>query len=426
MLLELKMPETDPMTINERRKYIYKMWERYRKGKRKEKGKLLDEMEKVCGLHRKSLIRILNGRLSRKKRVKERGKSYGIEVANAVGVIAHSLDYPCAERLKPNLGWMARHLVRHGEMTIDPETMEKLETISTSTLKRMMKKGSRRSEKLAYRKPQRTVRNHLRQAYPMRRIPWDLPEPGHFEVDLVTHCGEEATGDFVHTIQLVDVATGWSEIEAVFGRSYKAMRDGFDTILKRLPFPILELHPDNGSEFFNHHLLRFWNSRIVSLQLSRSRPYHKNDNRFVEENNHSLIRAYVGHSRLDTVQQLGHLRRLYDLLWQYHNLFQPVLRTRAKDFSDPLRYRRVFDAARPPLDRLFDANVLSPYQRMFLSDLRDRINPVLLRNQIESQITLVHEPNTCNTPYVVNVLTTLRKESESSVILSFDLSNTVQ
>jgi len=414
------MSETEPMTINERRKYLHKMWDRYRKAGRKGKSYLLDEMEQVTGMHRKSLIRILTGRLSRKKRARERGVTYGAKVADAVRVIARSLDYPCAERLKPNLVWMAQHLSRHKELLPEPDTLKKLEQISVSTLKRMLKRVGRPDAKLAYRKPSRTQRNHLRKAYPMRRIPWDIPTPGHFEVDLVVHSGEDSSGEFIHTIQMLDVHTGWCEIEAVYGRSYKAMQDGFATILKRLPIPVLELHPDNGSEFFNRHLLRFWKQNIVHLDLSRSRPYHKNDNRFVEENNHSLIRAYVGHGRLDRLEQLTILRQLYQLLWLYHNFFQPVLRTREKVFSDAHHYTRIFDLAKPPFDRLCQAISLPPSSLAKLRLLRDQTNPLHLRNRIEDLITQLWAVNSDHPVAPVNVLHTLRKESDTSVTFSFE------
>jgi hypothetical protein len=104
----------------------------------------------------------------------------------------------------------------------------------------------------------------------------------------------------VHTLQMVDIATGWREIVAVFGRSYRVMADGFDYMLARLPFEVQEIHPDNGAEFFNQNLLRYWKDMVPDQQLSRSRPYQKNDNRFMEKNNHSLIRAHIGYDRLDT------------------------------------------------------------------------------------------------------------------------------
>ncbi len=131
----------------------------------------------------------------------------------------------------------------------------------------------------------------------MRRIPCDEAQPGHSEVDLVHHCGSDMGGMYVHTLQLIGVATGWRKRVAVLGRGYLAMQDGFQRILARLPFPVLELQPDNGSEFFNAHLLQLWGERVRQAELSRSRPWRKNDNRFVEQKNDSLVRAWQAATR---------------------------------------------------------------------------------------------------------------------------------
>jgi hypothetical protein len=141
---------------------------------------------------------------------------------------------------------------------------------------------------------------------------------------------------------MTDVATGWCEIQAVFGRSYRVMQDGFKQMLYNLPIPVIEIHPDNGNEFFNQHILRFWKDNVPDLDISRSRPYHKNENRFVEENNGSLIRAYIGHGRLDTLSQLLGMREIYKDLACYHNFFLPVMKTIRKDYSDGIHYRRVW------------------------------------------------------------------------------------
>jgi IS30 family transposase len=405
------MTETDEMNIDERRKYIHKMWGRYRQGKKGAKGKLLDEMEAVTGMHRKAIIRLLNGQLSRKKRRRERGKEYGVEVSDSVRVIARSLDYPCAERLQPNLVWMAQHLQKHGELRLGKEGLEKLERISISTLKRMLRLVGRSEPKLATQQPRRPQANSLRQAYPMSKIPWDTAEAGHFEVDLVHHSGETASGEYIHTLQMVDIATGWCEIVAVFGRSYRVMADGFDFILSRLPFEVQEIHPDNGAEFFNRNLLRYWKDKAPDLRLSRSRPYQKNDNRFVEENNHSLIRAYIGHDRLDTPVQLQVLRQLHGKLWLYHNFFQPVMRLQAKEYVSPLQYRRKYDRAKTPLERLKEQNILKENTQLQLEALRDQTNPMILRNQVDALIAHLLSLPPLHQDESVNVFETLIKEA---------------
>ena len=426
MLPELTMSERDEMTIDERRKYIYKMWGRYRDASRVEKGKMLNDMEHVTGMARKSLIRILNGRLSRKKRERQRGPIYGATVQHAVAVIARGLDYPCAERLKPVLTSTAQHLMRHGQLFVDPGTEQLVNKISVTTLKRMLAKIKLPGDKIAERKPPKRKRDHLRDSYPMRKIPWDIPQPGHFEVDLVVHSGDDTSGEFIHTIQMTDVATGWSEIQAVFGRSYRVMVDGFRYMLDRLPFSVIELHPDNGSEFFNQHLLRFWNDKVTNLDLSRSRPFHKNDNRFVEENNHSLVRAYVGHGRLDTLAQLLIMRELYEDLWSYHNFFQPVMKTILKICTDDFHYRRVFDQPLTPLDRLASAEILHSDQLDALFRYRDQIDLLALHDRIESQIAKLWKLPSPKSSIPVNIYQTFIKEKTASVTLSFEPSIPVQ
>ena len=215
---------------------------------------------------------------------------------------------------------------------------------------------------------------------------WKISEPGHFEVDLVHHCGAASEGQYVHTLQMVDVATGWSERVAVLGRTQKAMQEGFRRILARLPFPILRLHPDNGSEFFNDHMIRFWGENIVGLKLSRSRPYCKNDNRIVEQKNDSLVRNYLGYDRMDTATQCAALNTLYNRMWVFYNLFQPVLHLIGKTIVNG-RLKRKWDKARPPYRRLLDSKVeLRHGQLDELAAIYSQTNPLQLRRRIRREL----------------------------------------
>jgi hypothetical protein len=378
----------DRMTIDERRKYLRKMQERYLKADCPGRGHLLDEMEAVTGLHRKSLIRLMKGNLTRKPRGWQRGRVYGPEVDDALRVIAESTDYICAERVTPNLPWLAQHLAAHGELTISSRLLEQLDRISVSSVERILTRIRQDEPRLPRQGPKQ--RNRLLRDVPMTRIPWQEEEPGHFEVDLVHHCGPTASGEYLHTIQMVDVATAWSERVAVLGRSYLAMEDGFSRILARLPFPVLEIHPDNGSEFFNHHLLRFWHRLAPKPQLSRSRPYNKNDNRFVEQKNSTLVRSYLGYDRLDTVAHTLAVNELYDKMWLYYNFFQPVMRLAEKTWireeGQPSRVKRRFDQAATPFDRLCATQAISEELAAQLRTLRDRTNPRQLRQEINELI----------------------------------------
>ena len=220
MLLE------DKMTVGERRKYLGVMKTRYKTADRKRRGRLLDEIEKVTGMHRKSLIRLLRAAdLSRKRRRKQRGRKYGHKVDDAIRVISESLDYICAERLKPALSEMAIHLSRLGEMKADPELITQLDKISVATVGRVLRRLGQDTYRLPRKGPQRA--SQLAREIPMGRIPWDEPQPGHFEVDLVHHSGPATVGEYIHTLQMVDVATGWSERVAVMGRSQREVEKGF-------------------------------------------------------------------------------------------------------------------------------------------------------------------------------------------------------
>ena len=381
----------DRMTINERRKYLRKMQERYLQADRTSRGLLLDEMEAVTGLHRKSLVRLMKGNLTRQPRGRQRGHVYGPEVDGALRVIAESTDYICAERLTPNLTWLAKHLAAHGELTITSQLLEQLERISVSSVQRILTHIRQDEPRLP--RPGPKQRNRLLRDVPMKRIPWQEQEPGHFETDLVHHCGPTASGEYLHTIQMVDVATGWSERAAALGRSFLAMKDGFSRILTRLPFPVLEFHPDNGSEFFNQHLMRFWQRLTPRPQISRSRPYNKNDNRFVEQKNSTLVRSYLGYDRLDTVAQALAVNELYDKMWLFYNFFQPVMRLAEKTWireeGQPSRVKRRFDEAATPFDRLCATKAISGEMAEQLLTLREQTNPRQLRREINELLAYI-------------------------------------
>jgi hypothetical protein len=424
------MSTEDKMTIDEERKYLRKMKKRYVHANRKERGQLLDEMEAITGKHRKTLVRLMNGDLERKLRCKQRGKTYGPVVDDALRVIDESLDYICAERLTPNLVWMASHLATHGELDASPWLLEQLGRISASTVKRRLYQMRPDQPRLPRRKGPKRV-NKLTRDIPMIRIPWDEQEPGHFEVDLVHHCGPTASGEYVCSLQMLDVAIGWSERAAVLGRSFLVMEDAFLCILPRLPFPVLQMHPDNGSEFFNHHMLRLWGERVQGPHLSRSRPYHKNDNRFVEQKNFTLIRAYLGYERLDTVAQTLAVNHLYDRMWLYYNFFQPVMRLTEKivipgDDGQPARIKHRYDQARTPFDRLCATDAITQEHREQLEALRDQTNPRQLRQEIYDWIDYIFSLPGAVPGVTEDVHLTLRapyrleKGGDSPFVFSFD------
>jgi len=383
----------DEMTIDERRKYLKRMQPRYAAANRRGQSQLLDEMEQVTGLHRKSLLRLLHApSLERQPRARQRGVTYGVEVERVVVTVWESLDFICAERLTPALLTTARHLAGFGVVTVSEEVAAQLGQISEASVTRLL--ARRRTERLRLPRKGPERANSVTKDVPMTRIPWDTTTPGHCEIDLVHHAGANSAGEYAHTLQLVDVATGWSERVALPNRGQLAMEAALRTAFARAPFPLLELHPDNGREFFNHHLKRLYPELVPGLQLSRSRPYQKNDNRFVEQKNDSLVRQYVGYARLDTPEQVAALDALYVDMGVYYNLFQPVLRLTEKtprtERTDPqgqtTRMYRRWDLAQTPFQRLAATGQLTEKARQRLQTAYDHTNPLALRQRIYDQL----------------------------------------
>jgi hypothetical protein len=227
------MPTEDEMTVSERRKYLKRMKGRYMAAARKERSELLTEMQQVTGLHRKSLTRLMQASsLERKKRASPRGRNSGREVEQVIVRVWESRDYLCAERLTPGLLKMAQHLAGFEPLGLTSQVQEQLATISRATVARILRKYRSRVRRLPQKGAERA--NSATKGVPMGRIAWDMAEPGHFEVDLVYHSGESTAGLHGHTIQLIDVATGWSERAAVLGRGQQAMEGGFEHIASPL------------------------------------------------------------------------------------------------------------------------------------------------------------------------------------------------
>jgi len=373
----------DKMSINERYQYLRRIQGRYRQATRQAKKAVLDEIVAHTGMHRKSVIRRLNSSLERRPRRGSRGPEYGADFDSALAVIWKSTDYVCAERLTPNLLTTAELLEVHHELILTPSLKEQFTTVSISTVRRHLPA----TPVVHRRRKKHPPQNRHQQQLPTRRIPRDTVMPGHFEVDLVHHGGPTTEGEYVYTLQIIDVATGWSERRAILGRSYVVVADALEAIFARLPFPVLELHVDNGSEFLNDHLLTYLGDQHTEIALSRSRRATPNDNRLVEQKNYTLVRDYLGKRRFDTVTQTRFLNTLYQQMGDFYNFIQPVMRQIDKHWipaSDARAgyLKRCHDDARPPVERLCEAPCLDLRQQHTLWEQHAAINPLQLREQI--------------------------------------------
>ena len=380
---------TSRMTIDERYAYLQIQYERYCRATKPEKNCLLDEMMAVTGLTRNHLIELLQHPPKRQARQQQRHNSYAAATDAALQVIWEAQNYIGAERLQAVLWPTAQALERAGELTLTPQVRSDLQQLSVSTLYRHLRQQATPANR---RRAAAARLNTLQRAVPARPIPWNTTEPGHLELDTVLHCGATTAGEYVLTVTLVDVATGWTQCRAILGRSALVIAAALLALLHALLFTVCEIHPDNGSEFFNDLVLHTLHECAPDVVLSRSRPAHPNDNRFVEQRNGGFVRAWLGDRRLDTVAQTRYLNALYsDWLCPYFNLIQPCMRQIDKQVlpptpTHPLRVRRRHDTPTPPVLRLCATPELPEARRTALLKQRDCLNPLQLKRQIEAAI----------------------------------------
>jgi len=322
--------------------------ERYLRASKKEKEKILDEFMNVTGYHRKSAIRLLHRRSrGTPRRRRGRPKKYTPNTAEALKMAWEAADRICSRRLKPFLPELIRVLRQHGEMCMTAEVEAQLCQISPSTIDRLLSPHRR----LGGHRPLTTTKpgSLLKSSIPIRTFAdWEQDRPGFLEADLVPHCGDSAEGFYLTTLSTVDVATGWSECVGVWGKGQSRVRAAVHRIRQRLPFPMLGLDSDNGSEFINHHLYSY--CRDEGITFTRSRSYKKNDSCHVEQKNWTVVRRLIGYDRYSSHAALETLNRLYNLLRLYVNFFQPVMKLVSKT-RHGARVHKSYDTARTPYQR---------------------------------------------------------------------------
>ena len=383
---------TEKMNIDERYK-VLRLWrEEYHQADRQGKAHVLDDLEVMTGLHRKYLIACLhNPDLRRHPRHRERTRVYGSDVEEVVGMVADALDWIGAERLQPGLASTAQHLARFGHLTLTDTLLSQLQEISISTVRRILYRIGRPPDALPQVRRGRRPDSMVQALVPVGVIPWDEPEPGHFEADLVLHNCAGQEGPFVCSLQLLDVLTGWSERFAILGYEFGEMWRAIQAFRVRCPIPVQEIHTDNGPEFMNLAFVSHFGQDAVYGRLTRGRRGCKNVNRFVEQKNCTLIRAYLGHLYLHTALHCVLLDQLYEDMWCYYNLFQPVVRqtSRRAEWGTHglVRIVRTQDRAATPLQRLLRAKPpLARETAQRLQALHHNTDPLALRRRIHRQL----------------------------------------
>lgn len=288
----------------------------------------------------------------------------------------------CSKRLGPLIPNLLGALERHGEIELLPEVREKVMGLSAATIDRLLKPVRSRRPRRSY--SQSPSPASLRGRIPVRTFSqWEGVLPGSFQIDLVAHGGESAEGFFLNTLVAVDVCTGWSEFQAVLGKGKVRVGSGVHKIRQRLPFPLRELHSDNGGEFINY-ILYPWCQR-EGVRFTHGRPYRKNDQAYVEQKNGDIIRRTVGYDRYCSSQAYAQLNRLYRPLGLFVNFFAPIRKLTSKERMGAKVIKR-YDLAKTPYERALEKDGMAQARRKELEQLYLSLNPVQLRAEIDTAL----------------------------------------
>lgn len=378
--------------MHQRQAVVAKTASRYQRSRKKEKSLILSEFVELTEYSRAYARRVLRQHGQRLKPGKQslvgdvrlraprhRSPCYDERVKAALIKIWRMMDYICGKRLQPALPELLTVLERHNELRCDRRTREKLLRISAATIDRLLRPERRKYE---LRGRSRTKPGTLlKHQIPIRTFAeWDEQQPGFGEIDLVGHDGGVAAGEYCQTLDLTDVATTWTETMAVRNKAQARVFEALQKVRKNLPFPLLGLDSDNGSEFINDELLRYCKQEQISF--TRSRPYRKNDNCFVEQKNYSIVRRAVGYARYDTDEQCQLLNELYSYLRLYTNFFLPTMKLKSKERVGS-RVKKKYDQALTPYQRVMQSKLISKAKKEQLRIKYATLNPVALKRKLE-------------------------------------------
>lgn len=367
--------------MHSREQYLATMREEYRRASKKQKTKLLNEARRRTKLNRKVLIRKLAhpATAKREPRRRTRKRTYGAEIKLPLVQIWEIFDFPCGTRLEVILKHQVDRLRGLGELRCNDEVAAQLKQVSGRTIDRLL--AHERKVRCLKRKRRPPVHPLLYQRVPVKMpSEWNRQQVGNLQGDFVLHCGASAAGHYAHTLSVVDIATGWWEGEPQMGRSQQATEQGLIAVCKRLPFRVREFHPDNDSALLNDLLWTYCRKRRI--QMSRSRPYEKNDNAWVEQKNFTHVRKVVGYGRFDRKAEIEVLGDLYRALADFQNFFQPVMKLEKK-VRVGAKVQRKYDEPKTPYERLLDSGCVRPAQKRELELRCQQLNPAELRRRIE-------------------------------------------
>jgi len=368
--------------------YLKAIYIRYKKVSKPLRARILDEFCQVCRYNRKYAIRLLNGPAPQKPKATPptgRRPTYGAKVIWSLTAIWEAAGYPCSVRLKALLPlWLPWAIKR---MAISAQVQKQLLTISPATIDRRLRPKKRQLKKRLYgrTKPGTLLKHHI----PIKTDSWDVKTPGFTEIDLVSHSGNSGAGEFIHSLNVTDIHSTWVESRAVMGKGQIGVLKAMQDIEQALPFKLLGIDSDNGSEFINYHLKTFCDQN--KIQFSRGRPYKKDDNAHIEQKNYTHVRKIFGYLRYDSEPAQKAINDLYrNELTILQNLFSPSMKLIKKTRVGSKLQRR-YDKPQTPLERLLNCAQADPLKIQELKRLRDRTDPFQLAKGMEQKLERIYQ-----------------------------------
>jgi len=370
------------MTPKAKRELLEAVRPRYLRSNKAGKELILDEFCAASGYHRKYAIRLLKkGAPPSRAKKSGRKKIYQGAVVTALIRIWEICGRICSRRLHPFLPEITRVLEVHQELILPEEVKQLLLQMSRASIDRCLRPARfEHPHGLSTTKPGGLLRENI----PVRTFtPWEDERPGFEEIDLVAHCGQTTAGQYLNTLTVTDLATGWTECLAILHKSQQLVSEAIRELRLRLPFPLLGIDSDNGAEFINDLLYGYCQKEQITF--TRSRPYRKNDQAHVEQKNWSIVRHLIGYDRYETEAEWMVLKAIYQDLRFYVNFFQPVLKLIGKERVDGKLVKR-YDTAATPYQRVLASPYVSETNKAYLRQQYAQLNPVVLRDRIDANV----------------------------------------
>jgi hypothetical protein len=370
---------TTTMTRAMRMEFANAVRGRYAAATNKEKRRILEEFVAATGYHQKSAIRVLNAPQGpRHRQTRNRPLQYGDMARNVLIVLWEASDRVCGKRLKALLPILLPALERNGHLKLEEQLRQQILAMSAATIDRLLK-APRRT--LRPKKPRRAVPEPRRRIRMRTYADWNEPRPGSMEMDLVAHCGEVNRGSYVHSLVLTDIATGWTEAAPIVVREGTLVVETLERIRLGLPFALNALDVDNGSEFVNNRLIEYCLGH--GIELTRCRPYRKNDQAWIEQKNGAVVRKLLGYRRFEGLAAARAITRLYGASRLFVNFFQPSFKLAAKE-RDGAKVLKRYHPPQTPCERLLQAESTPDSVRTRLHRIAGDLDPLKLLEEMRA------------------------------------------